>query len=165
MRVAIYPGTFDPLTNGHLDIVERAARLFDRLIVLVADNPTKEPIFSAAERVQMIQEAVASLPDQTGITVDSYRGLTVDYARRVGAQAMIRGLRAVTDFEWEFQLALINQKLAAEVETVCLMTAQEHSFLSASMVRELAQYGGDLEDLVPPHIATALQRVYGKRET
>jgi pantetheine-phosphate adenylyltransferase len=165
VRVAIYPGTFDPLTNGHLDIVERAARLFDRLIVLVADNPTKEPIFSAAERVQMIQEAVASLPDQTGITVDSYRGLTVDYARRVGAQAMIRGLRAVTDFEWEFQLALINQKLAAEVETVCLMTAQEHSFLSASMVRELAQYGGDLEDLVPPHIATALQRVYGKRET
>ncbi len=165
MRVAIYPGTFDPLTNGHLDIVERAARLFDRLIVLVADNPTKEPIFSAAERVQMIREAVASLPDQTGITVDSYRGLTVDYARRVGAQAMIRGLRAVTDFEWEFQLALINQKLAAEVETVCLMTAQEHSFLSASMVRELAQYGGDLEDLVPPHIAAALQRVYGKRKT
>jgi pantetheine-phosphate adenylyltransferase len=165
VRVAIYPGTFDPLTNGHLDIVERAARLFDRLIVLVADNPTKEPIFSAAERVQMIQEAVASLPDQTGITVDSYRGLTVDYARRVGAQAMIRGLRAVTDFEWEFQLALINQKLDPEVETVCLMTAQEHSFLSASMVRELAQFGGDLDDLVPPHIATALRRVYAKRET
>jgi pantetheine-phosphate adenylyltransferase len=165
VRVAIYPGTFDPMTNGHLDIVERAARLFDRLIVLVADNPTKEPIFSAAERVGMIREAVASLPDQTGITVDSYRGLTVDYARRVGAQAMIRGLRAVTDFEWEFQLALINQKLDPEVETVCLMTAQEHSFLSASMVRELAQFGGDLDDLVPPHIATALRRVYAKRAT
>jgi pantetheine-phosphate adenylyltransferase len=164
VRVAIYPGTFDPLTNGHLDIVDRAARLFDRLIVLVADNATKQPIFSATERVQMIQQAVASLPNQAAITVDSYQGLTVDYARRVGAQAMIRGLRAVTDFEWEFQLALINQKLAPEVETVCLMTAQEHSFLSASMVRELAQFGGDLDDLVPPHIAVALHRVYGRRD-
>ena len=167
MRVALYPGTFDPMTVGHLDIVARAARLFERVIVLVADNPSKQPIFAAAERVQMIREAVASLPDQTGITVDSYRGLTVDYARRVGAQAMIRGLRAVTDFEWEFQLALINQTLAPEIETVCLMTAQEHSFLSASMVRELAQYGGPLDDLVPPHIAVALRRVYAQqgRET
>lgn len=165
MRVAIYPGTFDPMTNGHLDIVARAARLFDRLIVLVADNPGKHPIFSAAERVEMIGAAVATLPHHESITVDSYQGLTVDYARRVGAQAMIRGLRAVTDFEWEFQLALINQKLAVDIETVCLMTAQEHSFLSASMVRELAQFGGALDDLVPAHIAAALRRVYAKRET
>jgi pantetheine-phosphate adenylyltransferase len=153
------------MTNGHLDIVARAARLFDRLIVLVADNAGKNPIFPAAERVRLIREAVAGLPDPSRITVDSYQGLTVDYARRVGAQAMIRGLRAVTDFEWEFQLALINQKLAADIETVCLMTAQEHSFLSASMVRELAQYGGDLDDLVPTHIAAALRQVYAKRET
>jgi pantetheine-phosphate adenylyltransferase len=161
--VALYPGTFDPMTNGHLDIVARAARLFERIIVLVADNPAKQPIFSAAERVQLIEEAVKDLPGHERITVDSYQGLTVDYARRVGAQAMIRGLRAMTDFEWEFQLALINQKLAAEIETVCLMTAQEHSFLSASMIRELAQYGGPLDDLVPPHIAAALRRVYAKR--
>jgi pantetheine-phosphate adenylyltransferase len=165
VRIAIYPGTFDPMTNGHLDIVARAARLFDRLIVLVADNPGKHPIFSAAERVEMIREAVTQELGRGHIQVDSYQGLTVDYARRVGAQAMIRGLRAVTDFEWEFQLALINQKLAIDIETVCLMTAQEHSFLSASMVRELAQYGGTLDDLVPPHIAAALRRVYTKRET
>jgi pantetheine-phosphate adenylyltransferase len=161
VRIAIYPGTFDPMTNGHLDIVERASLLMDRLIILVADNTTKQPIFSAAERVDLIREAVRGLPQHPHITVDSYRGLTVDYAHRVGAQAMIRGLRAVTDFEWEFQLALINQKLAPEIETVCLMTAQEYSFLSASMVRELAQYGGDLTDLVPPNIAAALRRVYG----
>jgi pantetheine-phosphate adenylyltransferase len=152
------------MTNGHLDIVARAARLFDRLIVLVADNAGKNPIFPAAERVRLIREAVAGLPDPSRITVDSYQGLTVDYARRVGAQAMIRGLRAVTDFEWEFQLALINQKLAAEIETVCLMTSQEHLYLSASMVRELAQYGGDLNDLVPAHIAAALRQVYVKRD-
>jgi pantetheine-phosphate adenylyltransferase len=165
VRVAIYPGTFDPMTNGHLDIVDRTTRLFDRLIVLVADNTAKHPIFSAAERVALIQEAVATLPHHAVIEVDTYQGLTVDYARRVGAQAMIRGLRAVTDFEWEFQLALINQKLAPTIETVCLMTSQEHSFLSASIVRELAQYGGALDDLVPPHIAAALRRVYDKRET
>jgi pantetheine-phosphate adenylyltransferase len=165
VRVAIYPGTFDPMTNGHLDIVDRAARLFDRLIVLIADNSAKQPIFSAAERVVLIREAVATLPHHATIEVDTYQGLTVDYARRLGAQAMIRGLRAVTDFEWEFQLALINQKLAPDIETVCLMTAQEYSFLSASMVRELAQYGGALEDLVPPHIAVALRRVYAQRAT
>jgi pantetheine-phosphate adenylyltransferase len=167
VRVALYPGTFDPMTNGHLDIVARAARLFERVIVLVADNPGKQPIFSAAERVTLIAEAVRDLPGHADITVDSYQGLTVNYARRVGAQAMIRGLRSMTDFEWEFQLALINQTLAPEIETVCLMTAQEHSFLSASMVRELAQYGGPLDDLVPPHIAVALRRVYAQqgRET
>jgi pantetheine-phosphate adenylyltransferase len=163
VRVALYPGTFDPMTVGHLDIVTRAARLFERVIVLVADNPSKQPIFTAAERVLMIEEAVKDLPSHAHITVDSYQGLTVDYARRVGAQAMIRGLRAMTDFEWEFQLALINQTLAPEIETVCLMTAQEHSFLSASMVRELAQYGGPLDDLVPPHIAVALRRVYAQQ--
>lgn len=161
MQVALYPGTFDPMTVGHLDIAERAIRLFDRLIILVADNPNKQPIFSAEERVRLIREATATLPDHDRITVDSYRGLTVDYAHRVGARVMIRGLRALTDFEWEFQLALINQHLDDGIETVCLMTAQEHSFLSASMVRELAQYGGTLTGLVPPNIETALRRVYG----
>lgn len=163
VRVAIYPGTFDPMTNGHLDVVERAARLFDRLIILVADNPLKHPILTAAERVETIRRTVEGLADGARISVDSHQGLTVDYARQVGADAMIRGLRAVTDFEWEFQLALINQKLAPELETVCLMTAQEYSFLSASMVRELAQYGGALDGLVPPAVEVALRRVYGAK--
>jgi pantetheine-phosphate adenylyltransferase len=161
VQIALYPGTFDPMTNGHLDIVERALQLFDRVIILVADNPNKHPIFSAEERVHLIREAVQPLEARDRLTVDSYQGLTIDYAHKVGARAMIRGLRAVTDFEWEFQLALINQKLDPAVETVCLMTSQEHSFLSASMVRELAQYGGALHDLVPPNIEAALRRVYG----
>ena len=166
VQIALYPGTFDPMTNGHLDIVERALNLFDRVIILVADNPNKHPIFSADERVSLIREAVRPLAVGDRLTADSYRGLTIEYAHQVGARAMIRGLRAVTDFEWEFQLALINQKLDPAVETVCLMTSQEHSFLSASMIRELAQYGGNLEGLVPPNIETALRRVYGvKRET
>jgi pantetheine-phosphate adenylyltransferase len=151
------------MTNGHLDVVERALHLFDRVIILVADNPNKQPIFSASERVSLIREAVQPLAAGDRLMVDSYRGLTIDYAHKVGAQAMIRGLRAVTDFEWEFQLALINQKLDADIETVCLMTSQEHSFLSASMIRELAQYGGTLAGLVPPNIETALRRVYGPR--
>ena len=161
MHVAIYPGTFDPLTYGHLDIIERAAALFERVIILVADNPLKLPTFTAAERVVLIREAVRALPQADRLTVDSFNGLTVEYARHTGAGTMIRGLRAVTDFEWEYQLALINQQLAPEIETVCLMTAKEHSFLSASMVREIAQYGGALATLVPPHVEVALRRVYG----
>jgi pantetheine-phosphate adenylyltransferase len=165
VQTVLYPGTFGPMTNGHLDIVERALHLFERVIILVADNPNKQPIFSADERVRLIREAVQPLAAAERLAVDSYRGLTIDYAHKVGAGAMIRGLRAVTDFEWEFQLALINQKLEPAIETVCLMTSQEHSFLSASMIRELAQYGGNLEGLVPPNVETALRRVYGvKRE-
>ncbi len=163
MRIAIYPGTFDPITNGHLDIVERAGHLFDRVIIVVVANANKQPIFSVEERMALIREAVQSFRDRDiDIAVDHYSGLTIDYARRVGAVAMVRGLRALTDFEWEYQLALINEKLAPEVETVCLMTSQIYSFLSASVVRELAQHGSaGLADLVPPHVAVALQAVYG----
>jgi len=161
VRTAVYPGTFDPITNGHLDIVERAGRLFDKLIVLIVVNPNKRPIFDVEQRKALIQEAVRKF-DHCKIEVDSFQGLTTEYARRAGALAMVRGLRVLTDFEWEFQLALINDKLAPEIETVCLMTDQKHSFLSASIVRELAQYGSkDLDNLVPPHVAAALRDVYG----
>ncbi|HMA33736.1 MAG TPA: pantetheine-phosphate adenylyltransferase [Chloroflexia bacterium] len=161
MRIAIYPGTFDPITNGHLDIARRAAHLFDKVIVAVAVNSQKRPIFTVEERKALIREAVLGV-DHAVIAVDSFTGLTTEYARRVGAVAIVRGLRVLTDFEWELQLALINDKLAPDIETVCLMTAQEHSFLSASVVRELAHHGNtSLRDLVPPHVAAALARVYG----
>ncbi len=165
MRTAIYPRTFDPITNGHLDIARRAGHLFDKVIIVVVDNVQKHPLFSVEKRKALIREAVRE-PDGERIEVDSYKGLTVEYARSVGAVAIVRGLRVLTDFEWEFQLALINDRLAPEIETVCLMTAQENSFLSASVVRDLAQYGSPaLADLVPPHVASALAEVYGRGAT
>ena len=162
MTFAIYPGSFDPITNGHLDIARRAGHLFDKLIVAVGENPQKKPIFTVEQRMALIREAVRGF-DHSDIEVDSFRGLTIDYAKQIGAQAIVRGLRVLTDFEWELQLALINEKLAPEIETVCLMTSQEHSFLSASVVRELAQHHSPkLNDLVPPHVAAALRTVYGE---
>jgi pantetheine-phosphate adenylyltransferase len=161
LRIAIYPGTFDPITNGHLDIARRAGHLFDKVIIVVADNTNKRPIFSVEQRKALIREALAGL-DHCEYDVDSFSHLTVEYARQVGARAIVRGLRVLTDFEWELQLALINDRLAPEIETVCLMTAQEHSFLSASVVRELAQHHSPrLADLVPAHVAVALAQVYG----
>ncbi|HUS13436.1 MAG TPA: pantetheine-phosphate adenylyltransferase, partial [Chloroflexia bacterium] len=139
MRIAIYPGTFDPITNGHLDIARRAGHLFDRVILVVVENTQKRPIFSVEQRKTLIREVLREF-DHSQFEVDSSAGLTVDYARRVGAVAIVRGLRVLTDFEWELQLALINNRLAPDIETVCLMTAQEHSFLSSSVVRELAQH-------------------------
>jgi pantetheine-phosphate adenylyltransferase len=161
LRIAIYPGTFDPITNGHLDIARRAGHLFDKLIIAVGENPQKKPIFTVEQRIALIREAVRDF-DQTNIEIDSFSGLTIDYAKEIGAQAIVRGLRVMTDFEWELQLALINEKLAPEIETVCLMTSQEHSFLSASIVRELAQHHSpQLQELVPPHVVEALRTVYG----
>lgn len=160
MRIAIYPGTFDPITNGHLDIALRATRLFDRVIIAVGENQNKKPLFSVEQRMELIRTATKNL-DGDHIVVDSYRGLTIDYARSVGAQAMVRGLRVLTDFEWEFQLAMINDRLAPEIETVCLMTAQQNLFLSATVVRELAQNNADLSSVVPPNVAEALHRIYG----
>jgi pantetheine-phosphate adenylyltransferase len=161
LRIAIYPGTFDPITNGHLDIARRAGLLFDKLIIAVGENPQKKPIFTVEQRMALIREAVRGF-DHSDIEVDSFSGLTIDYAKQIGAQAIVRGLRVLTDFEWELQLALINEKLAPEIETVCLMTSQEHSFLSASIVRELAlHHSPKLHELVPPHVAAALDSVYG----
>ena len=162
-RVAIYPGTFDPITMGHLDIALRALHLCDRLVIAVGDNRNKQPLFSIDERIALIHEALAGKELNGRIQVKTYRGLTVTYAEELGASLIVRGLRAVTDFEWEFQLALINRTQNAQIETVCLMTSQEYSFLSASMVRELAMLGGKLDGVVPPNVADALRNRVGPR--
>lgn len=160
-RVAIYPGTFDPITMGHLDIAARALHLCDRLVIAVGDNRNKQPLFSMDERISLIREALGVMEVDGRINVQAYTGMTVKYAQEVGASLIVRGLRAVTDFEWEFQLALINRAQDPQIETVCLMTSQEYSFLSASMVRELALLGGKLEGVVPPNVAQALRRKFG----
>ena len=159
-RVAIYPGTFDPVTVGHLDIARRALNLCDRLVMAVGDNRNKNPLFGVEERLSLIRECLREMGIDGRVTVTSYSGLTVHISQQVGASLIVRGLRAVTDFEWEFQLALINRQQDASIETVCLMTSQEYSFLSASVVRELAMLGGKLEDVVPPNVAEALQSRY-----
>jgi pantetheine-phosphate adenylyltransferase len=156
MRVAVYPGSFDPMTNGHIDLARRAARLFDRLIVAVyagGDRAPKRPLFTTAERVEM---ARTSLCDVANISIDTFESLLVDYAHSVGAQTVVRGLRAVSDFEYEFKLAHMYKHLAPELEVVCLMTSSSHSFISSSFIREVASLGGDVSDLVPPHVAVAL---------
>ncbi len=163
MRVAIYPGTFDPVTMGHLDIARRALCLCDRLVIAVGGNRGKSPLFPVTKRVALIKASLTALDLDSHIQVDEYHELTVSYAQKVGATLIVRGLRAVTDFEWEFQLALINRRQDASIETVCLMTSQEYSFLSASMVRDLAQLGGNLDGIVPPTVAAALAAKFGSR--
>jgi pantetheine-phosphate adenylyltransferase len=155
MSIAIFPGTFDPITNGHLDIAQRAAELFDHLIVAVYAHPIKTLLFSTDERMHMAQRAFEGWPN---VTVESYDGLTVDVARQKGAKAIIRGLRVVGDFEFEFQMALMNRTLAPEIESVCLMTTKEYYFLSSSIVKEVAKLNGDISELVPPHVVKALKR-------
>jgi pantetheine-phosphate adenylyltransferase len=154
MRAALYPGTFDPVHNGHIDIATRAAMLFDRLIVAIYDRPLKNLLFTTEERRAMLERALAHVPN---ISVVTYNSLTVDFARQVGAQAIVRGLRVISDFELEFQMALTNKKLAPDVEFVCLMTSQEYAFISASTVKEIAMLDGCLEDMVPAHVARAMQ--------
>ena len=162
-RVAIYPGTFDPITMGHLDIARRALHLCDRLVIAVGDNRNKSPLFTVDERIRFIQEALDLMDVNGRISVATYKGLTVKYAEEIGATLIVRGLRAVTDFEWEFQLALINRRQDANIETVCLMTSQEYSFLSASTVRELAMLGGSLDEIVPPNVEEALRAKFRLR--
>jgi pantetheine-phosphate adenylyltransferase len=154
MSTAIFPGTFDPITNGHLDIAQRASELFDHLIVAVYARPIKSLLFSTTERLEMAEKAFEGWPN---VTVESYDGLTVDVARRKGAKAIIRGLRVVGDFEFEFQMALMNRTLAPEIESVCLMTTKEYYFLSSSIVKEVATLEGDISELVPPHVVLALR--------
>lgn len=157
MKTAVYPGSFDPVTNGHLDIVARAARIFDRLIVAVYDTPSKRLLFSTERRVEMIRIAIASLPN---VEVQSFSSLTVEYAQQVGARTIVRGLRAISDFELELQMAHMNRKLDPEVQVICMMTSLQYSFLSSSIVKEIAGLSGCVDGLVPPHVAEALQEAY-----
>jgi pantetheine-phosphate adenylyltransferase len=154
MTLAIYPGSFDPITHGHLDVAFRAARIFDNLVLAVYRGSDKPgAMFTVEERIALASTAVAKAPN---ITVDSFSGLTVDYARALGAQTIVRGLRAVSDFEYEFKLAHMNDHLAPEIEVVCLMTSSRHSFISSSLIREVASLGGDVNGLVPEHVRAAL---------
>ncbi len=152
-HIAVYPGTFDPIHLGHVDIAARAASIFDSLVVAVYNRPAKNLLFTVEERVALAREALASFPN---IRVVSYGGLTVEFARQVGAQAIVRGLRVISDFELEYQMALTNRQLASEIEVVCLMTRQSHAFLSSSIVKEIALLDGDVSNMVSPHVAAAL---------
>lgn len=158
MPHAIYPGTFDPVHSGHIDIAMRAAGLFEHLTVAIYARPLKSLLFATEEREAMIREALGDIPN---LSVATYNQLTVDFAREVGAQAIVRGLRVISDFELEFQMALTNKKLAPDIEFVCLMTGQEYAFLSASTVKEIAMLGGCVDGMVPPHVAEALKSRFG----
>lgn len=159
MRTAIYPGTFDPITYGHLDVIERAAALFERVIVTLAIHSQKVPLFSTDERQKLIEQATLHLP---GVTVGRCSGLLVDYARENNVVAIIRGLRAVSDFDYEFQIALANRMLAPSISTVFLMPGEQYTYLNSSIVREVARLGGSVESFVPRHVAEALAEKYGK---
>lgn len=161
-RRAVYPGSFDPLTMGHVDIACRAVRLFDELIVAVYDTPNKALLFNTQERVALAKEALRDVPN---IRVDSFRGLTVDYARSVGAQVLVRGLRATSDFELEFQWSLMNRKLSREIEVVCLVSSLRYIFTSSSNIKEVARLGGDVSGLVPPCVAQALAERFGRDDS
>jgi pantetheine-phosphate adenylyltransferase len=154
MVKAVFPGTFDPIHYGHIDIAQRAARLFDELVIAVYDRPLKSLLFSPEERIALVTEA---LRDQPRIQVVGYSGLTVDFCHRVGAQVIVRGLRVFSDFEFEFRMALANHRLAPDVEIVIFITNEEHTFLSASTVREIASLGGDVSSMVPAHVNAALR--------
>ncbi|EAG8811680.1 pantetheine-phosphate adenylyltransferase [Listeria monocytogenes] len=153
-KIAVIPGTFDPITNGHLDIIERAAKIFDVLYVSVLNNSSKKPLFTIEERMEMIRQVTAHLPN---VQVESASGLTVDYAATRGATAIVRGLRAVSDFEYEMQIASMNRTLNAEIETFFIMTNTKYSFLSSSMIKEVAQYQGDISELVPEIVNEQVQ--------
>ncbi len=156
-RIAIYPGTFDPVTNGHVDVAKRAAELFDKVIVCVAVNTLKAPLFTGEERVEMIRESVRDIGN---IEVDEFNGLLVDYARKMEARAIVRGLRAVSDFEYEFQMALTNRKLCADIDTVFLMPHEKYTYLNSTIVREIARFGGDVGKFVPPHVKHRLLKKF-----
>ncbi|MDD5457690.1 MAG: pantetheine-phosphate adenylyltransferase [Candidatus Margulisbacteria bacterium] len=156
-KVAIYPGSFDPITNGHISIIKRALRIFDRLIVGVSESETKHPIFSMKERVQLISEL--NIPN---LTVKSFKGLLIDFCKKENTQVIIRGLRAVSDFDYEFQLALANRRMDRDIETVFLMTDYKYSYLSSSIVKDMARFNGDITGLVPEHVSMLLKERFAK---
>lgn len=155
--IAIYPGSFDPITLGHLDIIERGSKLFDRVVVAVLRNPGKTPLFTVEQRLRQIHTATRHLPN---VEVDSFDGLTVDYANLIGAKVLLRGLRVMSDFEKELQMAHTNKTLSKEIETVFLATSTEHGFLSSSIVKEIAKFNGSIDHLVPTHVAAEIYQSY-----
>ncbi len=158
-QIAIYPGTFDPITFGHMDVVERAAQLFPRVVILVARNASKQPLFSGEERIAMVSELFRN---RKGIEVEGFDGLLVEYARRRKASVLIRGLRAVSDFEYEFQMALTNRKLSSTLETIFLVPREQYTYLNSSIVREIARLGGDVSDFVPANVRRRLRQRFSK---
>ena len=159
MTIAIYPGAFDPITNGHLDIATRAAKLFDKVIIGVFDTPAKNILFATEERVELVRQAISDLPN---VEVQSFTSLTIDFAKEVGAKAIVRGLRVVTDFEREFEMALMNKKLSPDVDVVCLMTNLQYQFLSSSLLKEVASMDGDINSLAPKQVVAALMKKYNR---
>jgi pantetheine-phosphate adenylyltransferase len=157
-KVAIYPGTFDPLTNGHLSILNRALKIFDKLIIAILVNPTKKPLFSLEERIDMMKEVLKA---KENIEIDSFNGLLVDYAIKKGSNVIVRGLRALSDFEYEFQLALMNRKLNRDVQSIFLMTDYKWFYISSTIIKEAARYGGDITGLVPPFVCQKLKEKNG----
>ena len=158
MVIALYPGSFDPVTVGHLDITSRAAKLFDEVVVAVYDTPSKSLLFTTDERVALFEQACPHLPN---VRVVKYSGLTVRFAREIGARVIVRGLRSGYDFEYEFEMAFMNSKLEPEVDLVCFMTSQDYVFVSASLLKEVAKLGGDIREMVPPNVAEALYSKFG----
>jgi pantetheine-phosphate adenylyltransferase len=158
MQTAIYPGTFDPITNGHSDIIERASRLFEKVVVAVAANPRKSPVFGLAERVKLVSEVLQDFPNVEVLEFDT---LLVDFTRECGASVILRGLRAVSDFEYEFQLAGMNRRLAPDIETMFLTPAEQFTFISSNLVKEVSDLGGDVKDFVHPVVAAALAQKAG----
>ncbi len=161
-KIAVYPGTFDPITYGHLDLIKRALRLFDRLIVAIGENPAKKPLFTMKERKEMVIESLKELKDRDGerVIVESFSGLLVDFAEAHGACAIVRGLRAVSDFEYEFQMALMNRKLNRRIDTVFLMPGFRWIYISSTIIKEAALFGGDISGLVPPIVEQKLKEKY-----
>jgi len=160
LTIAIYPGSFDPITNGHLDIVTRAAKLFEKLIVGVYDAPDKNVLFTTEERVELVRQAITNLPN---VEVEPYSGLTVDFAKKVKAQTMVRGLRISADFQREFDMAMMNKRLFPELELVCLMSTLGYQFLSSDLLKEVARLDGNIDEFVPNHVAEALKKKVKRR--
>jgi pantetheine-phosphate adenylyltransferase len=159
VKIAVYPGTFDPITNGHIDIVKRSLRIFDKIIIAVAPSIKKSPLFSVDERVAMIRESTGQIPD---LEVEIFEGLLAEYMKKKRAHAVVRGLRAISDFEHEFLMALMNRKLDSEVETVFMMPSEEYSYLTSSVVKEVASHGGEIKDLVPSVVKQGLKKKFGQ---
>ena len=161
--IAVYPGSFDPITYGHIDIIERGSKLFDKVVVAILINPNKTPLFTVEERLEMIKKSLKHLP-QDKIQISSFSGLLVDYVKKINAKAILRGIRAISDFEYEFQMALTNRRLLKKVDTVFMMPDERYSYLSANLVREIASFGGDISHFVPPHVEKKLKEKFKKGE-